>query len=174
MPWVVGWADVGCGLSGVSSKFGRISCNCNISIEKCANCDCCKENVMQSIVISLIKSYPRVSIIKVGNESSSDEYQSLEQVKLNHEYDHLLPKRHTMAKHQSVDSLKVWNRIVTELCCLIAFFAHNTHTNGGRLYHVYIITTITDGQSELISISFHKFYNLSLFVRRRSVYNDGG
>jgi hypothetical protein len=79
----------------------------------------------------------------------------------------------TMPKDKSIQSLEVWNSIITESSSLVTFLTHDSYTDWCRLDHVNIISTITDGKCEDTRISLHELNDFSLIIGRWSINNDG-
>jgi hypothetical protein len=57
-----------------------------------------------------------------------------------------------MDKEESSEELELPDGIIGVASCLVAFLSKDTNTNVGLLDHVYIICSITDGQSYCLRI----------------------
>ena len=127
---------------------------------------------MHSKVKPLVESKAGKPVVEIGYESTSAENETFKKVHWDHVDDQILAKRKSMMEHQPIYSLKVRNSIVTELSSLITLLSHNAYSDRGRLDHVDIVTSISNGAGELIRVSFYKFYYFCLFIWRRSEHNN--
>ena len=78
-----------------------------------------------------------------------------------------------MPEQGSSEVHKARNGIVSEGCSLISLFAHQTEANISRLYHVYVVCTIADSQSDFSVREFlHKSDDLGFLSRGGAVNNN--
>ena len=65
------------------------------------------------------------------------------------------------------------NSVVRECSSLVSFLSKYADAYMRRLYHVYIVSTISNGQNNLILHSIHnKFNDAGLLTRRATIYNN--
>ena len=78
-----------------------------------------------------------------------------------------------MPEEAAPEVLVLWNGVICESGSLVAFLTHEAEAKISRLDHVNVISTITNGKSDLsIGEFLHKADNLSLLAWGGSVNND--
>ena len=83
----------------------------------------------------------------------------------------LLP---SVPEQQSSQVLELYNCIVCESSCLVAFFSLDPDTNVGRLYHIHVVESITNCQNCLLvfELTLDKIGHYRFLHRRRSIHDQ--